>query len=246
MKRFTLLLAIMLFVSSFGVYAQESESQDNEIFFVQRLQPHNDQIEAFEKAVQEHNNKFHSEEGVSVFYEISGEYHGHYQFVMAPYTWTEWENRETSEAHDKHWRNTIMPLVKHSVEPSAWQRLPKYELNPVDSQKSIITILTIKQGENARFMRALEKWHEANKEAENYDGSYNVFSRQLSGENQVAIVSSLEDGWAELDEENNFRDRFEEEHGKTAWDLWSEDATDAIKSEDVITRVFMPELSAGN
>lgn len=245
MKRFTLLLTTLLFVSSFGIYAQESESQENAIYFVQRLQPHNDQIEAFEDAVQEHNQKFHSEEGVSVFYEISGEYHGHYQFVMAPYTWTEWENRETSDAHDNHWRNTVMPLVKHAVEPSAWKLLPKYQLNPVESRLSIITILTIKQGKNDRFMRTLEEWHEANKEAENYDGSYTVFSRQLSGENQVAIVSSLENGWAELDEESNLRNRFEEEHGKAAWDLWTEDATEAIKSEDVITRVYREDLSAG-
>ncbi|MDZ7694288.1 MAG: hypothetical protein U5K69_24735 [Balneolaceae bacterium] len=118
-------------------------------------------------------------------------------------------------------------------------------MNPVESQKSLITILTIKEGENNRFMRALDEWHEANKEAEDFNGSYNVYSRQVSGENQVAIISSLENGWAELDEENNFRKRFEEKHGKSAWDLWIEDVSDAMKSEDVVSRGYLPDLSSG-
>lgn len=245
MRRFTLLLVSILFISSLGAFAQESESTENEIYFVQWLQPHNDQIEAFRNALKEHNQKFHSEEGISVFYEINGKYHGHYELALGPYTWTEWENRETSEAHDNHWVNTVMPLVKHQAEPAAWKRLPKYEMNPIESQKSLITILTIKQGENDRFMRALEEWHEANKAAEDFDGSYDVYSRQVSGENQVAIISDMENGWAELDEENNFRKRFEEEHGKSAWDLWIDDVSDAIKSEEVVARVLVPELSAG-
>lgn len=245
MRRFTLLLSLIFLIFSFGAFAQESESPENEIYFVQWLQPHHDQIQAFENAVQEHNQKFHSEEGIWVFYEITGEYHGHYEFVLGPYTWTEWENRETSEAHDNHWANTVMPLVKHQAEPAAWKRLSKYELNPVESQKSIITILTIKQGENDRFMRSLDEWHEANKAAEEFDGSYNVYSRQFSGENQVAIISNLENGWAEFDEENNFRKRFEEKHSKSAWDLWIDDVSDAIKSQDVSSRVFIPDLSAG-
>lgn len=245
MKRFTLLLAPIFLITSFGIFAQESESQENEIFFVQWLQPHHDQIQAFENTIKEHNERFHSEDGVLVFYEITGKYHGHYELVTGPYTWTEWENRETSEAHDNHWINTVMPLVKHAAEPTAWKRLPKYELNPIESQKSLITILTIKEGENDRFIRTLDEWHEANKEAEDFDGSYNVYSRQVSGENQIAIVSSLENGWAELDEENNFRQRFEDKHGKSAWDLWIDDVSDVLKSDDVASRVFRPDLSSG-
>ena len=248
MRRFIVLLIAFLFVPVIGTFAQEEGSQENEIFFLQWLKPHNDNIEAFEEAIKEHNQKFHSEDTVTVFYEITGDNYGHYELVQGPYTWTEWENRDLPEGHKEHWINTVMPLVEHEAEPSAWKRLPKYELINLEesSRKSIITILTIKQGEYDRFMRALEKWHEANKAADNFDGSYNVFSRQLGGVYQVGILSYMENGWADLDDENNFRKRFEEKHGKSAWDLWTDDVQKAIKSEDVVSRVHLPGLSTGS
>ena len=246
MIRFTILLATLLLVTSVSVFGQE-ENEENEIFFVQLLQPHNDQIEAFEKAIQEHNQTYHSEDGVMVTYQITGNTHGHYGFVVGPYTWTEWENREQSEDHRMHFNNEIMPLVKHAGEPSAWKRLPSFELNQPDiseySGKSIITILTIKDGQYARFMKTLEQWHKANSESEDFDGSYNVYSRQLSGKNKISIVASLENGWAELDEDRSLRQRFEEIHGKSDWDLWTEDVEKVLESSEVSTRVYLPNLS---
>lgn len=247
MRQFTILLTTLLLVTSVAVFGQDEESEENEIFFVQQLQPHNDQIEAFENALQEHNQTYHSEDGVMTFYEISGKTHGHYEFVLGPYTWTEWENRELSEDHRMHFNNEIMPLVKHAAEPSAWKHLPNFELNQPDiseySRKSIISILTLKDGQYARFMKTLEQWHKANAESEDFDGSYNIFSRQLSGENQIAFIYRLEDGWAELDEEQNLRDRFENIHGKSDWDLWAEDAEKVVESNEVGTRVYLPNLS---
>ncbi|MDX1672063.1 MAG: hypothetical protein R3211_06955 [Balneolaceae bacterium] len=247
MRRFTAILLILVFIASSGVFAQESESAENQIFFVQWLKPHNDKIQAFEKAVKEHNQKFHTEDGVAVFNEVTGKYHGHYEFAVGPYTWTEWENRDFSEAHDNHWISEVMPLVQHAAEPAAWKLLPKYQMNPMEkiAPKSLITVLTIKPGEYPRFMRALEEWHKANKAAEDFDGSYSVYARQYSGESQVAIISNLENGWSELDEDNNFRNRFEDKHGKMAWDLWLDDVVDAIKSEDVVSRILRRDLSTG-
>lgn len=246
MKRIALGVGLLCFVLSGLVFGQEGEMQENEIYFVSWYKPHNDQISAFQDAVKNHNETYHSEDGVTVYYSVTGQYAGYYQFVQGPYTWTDWENRQMSEEHDNDWINNVMPLVEHRPEPSAWKRMPDYTYNPLDelTEKSAVFVITVKPGENARFMRILKEWHEANK-AGNYDGTYNIYVRQFGGENQIAIVESLENGWAEFDDENNFRSRYEEHHGKMSWDLFVDDADLSIAEEDVVFRIMLGDLSSG-
>ncbi|WP_138429202.1 hypothetical protein [Fodinibius saliphilus] len=244
MKRLGILLGVFVILLTSTALGQEEEKQKNEIYIVDFLKPQIDKIQVFEDALKEHNNKYHSDYPVFVSYHMTGKFAGYYGVVMGPHTWTEWEARETSQDHDKHWLEEVLPLCEKISEPQYWRRIPKFELNPIEGEieKSIVTVLSIKPGEFARFWRTLEDWHETNKESEDYTNNYNVYTRWFDNPDQIAIVGGLKNGLADFDEQGNFRSRYEDQHGKQSWDVWFDDSIMSIESIDETLRMHRPEL----
>ncbi|MDR8389544.1 hypothetical protein NC796_00255 [Aliifodinibius sp. S!AR15-10] len=241
----SILLGFILILLGSSVMAQEEEDQENEMFRVDFVKPKINQVSAFEDALIEHNNKFHKDFPVFIAFNVTGQYAGYYGAYMGPLTWTEWEARETTEAHDKHWLDVVLPLCDQIAETQFWRRLPRFETNPLEesSEKSIVTVLSVEQGEFPRFMRTLEEWHETNQKSKDFDGSYNVYTRWFDNPDQIAIVGNLEEGLAEFDEQRDFRNRYEEQHGKQNWDLWLDDSIISISSINEVLRIHRYDLS---
>ena len=84
------------------------------IYEVIFLKPKNDAIEAFEKAVKEHNSKYHNKtEGVSAYLRsiVSGKKAGQYIWVEGPMSFEYVDNKQEIEGHMESWNNNIMPHV---------------------------------------------------------------------------------------------------------------------------------------
>lgn len=237
------ILGIVLVFGALDVSAQDT-SDENQIYVVYRLTADNDSILEFEQAWQEHNQNFHQESPVYAFYHESGPYSGTYQGVEGPMTWTEHENVEYTDAHGKDWLNNVQPLLIEPIIVEWWKHMSKYAQNESETptEKSIVTVYHIKPGENARFMRMLDDWYEANTE-QGFDGRYNVYQRQLHGQDQIAIVSSLDGGLAELDETNDLVKRFNATHGEGTWQLFLDDYEKSVSMSQVVLRSRLADIS---
>ncbi|MDX1637659.1 MAG: hypothetical protein R3281_06805 [Balneolaceae bacterium] len=237
------ILGVLLIMGSGGVYAQDTQSE-NQIYVVYLLTVENDHVQEFEDAWEQHNQQFHQESPVYAFYHESGPYSGSYQGVEGPMTWTGHENIEYTDAHGKDWLDNVHPLLAGNIQVEWWNRMGKYAQNESESpsEKSIVTLYHIKMGEMARFTRMLDDWYEANME-QGHDGRYNVYQRELYGQDQIAIVSSLDTGLAELDDSGDFRQRYIDTHGEGTWQLFLDDYELSVSKSEVILRNRLSEIS---
>ena len=242
-KIITTIVGVILLFCTNVVTAQDMEDE-KQIFVVYNMIPENDNINQFEDAWMEHNQKFHQESPVYAFFFESGPYSGTYQGVEGPQTWTGHENVEYTDAHGKDWLDNVHPLLDGPLRVEWWSHMSKYEQNPSEqlNETAIITTYHVKSGEMARFKRMLDDWYEANTE-QGYDGRYNVYQRQLHGENQIAIISSLDSGLAELDDDNLFQKRYLETHGEGTWQLFLDDLDLSISKSEVSLRSMLGDIS---
>ncbi|MCW9706545.1 hypothetical protein [Fodinibius salsisoli] len=243
MKRIISFVGVVFIFGALGVTAQDT-SDENQIYVLYRLTAENDKVQEFEQAWEDHNQKFHQESPVYAFYMESGPYSGTYQGVEGPMTWTEHENVEYTDAHGKDWLDNVQPLLVGTIDVEWWKHMNKYAQNESDTptEMSIVTVYHIKSGEMARFTRMLDDWYEANTE-QGFDGRYNVYQRQLHGQGQVAIVSSLDTGLAELDESSELRQRFITTHGEGTWQLFLDDYELSVSMSKVGLRNRLTDIS---
>ena len=84
------------------------------IYEVIFLKPKNDAIEAFQKAVIEHNSIYHNKtEGVNAYLRsiVSGKKAGQYIWVEGPMSFEYVDNKQEIEGRMESWNNNIMPHV---------------------------------------------------------------------------------------------------------------------------------------
>nr|NIT59425.1 hypothetical protein [Fodinibius sp.]NIV14185.1 hypothetical protein [Fodinibius sp.]NIY28008.1 hypothetical protein [Fodinibius sp.] len=72
---------------------------------------------------------------------------------------------------------------------------------------------------------------------------YNVYQRQLHGQNHIAIISSLDRGLAELDDDNEFQKRYVETHGEGTWQLFLDDFDLSVSKSEVLLRSRLADIS---
>lgn len=244
-NKLIILLSIFLFCLPLDINAQMDEEPTEDLSLVFHAKPFNGSAPAFEEALAEHTQEYHQDLPIIIFWVATGKtFGGYYELIHGPTSWTALDGHSPSEEHDEHWHNEVLTHVEHITGYTFWKQDSDIVLNPQESimPKSFVQIFDIKQGETARFMRVLKDWHTANVESD-FEGSYTAYTRQMSGQNQVALVVNLPGGWSDLDSPPEFRKRFEEIHGKQMYDLFSDDTEKAIESVEVAMRFFRPDLS---
>jgi len=243
MSKFVSILGVLCLLGAVTVFGQEMDNE-NEIYVLYRLTAENNNINQFETAWKEHNQKFHQDSPVYAFYLESGPNGGTYQGVEGPMTWTGHENVEYTDAHGKDWLDNVNPLLVGPMHVEWWSHMSKYAQNQSEepTEKDIVTLYHVKTGETARFMRMLDDWQEANSE-QGHDGRYNVYQRQLHGETMMAIVSSLDRGLAELDDSDDFRQRYIDTHGAGSWQLFLDDYELSVSKSEVALRNRLADIS---
>lgn len=243
MGKLVSILGVFILFGAISSTAQDTENE-NEIYVLYRLTAENENISQFETAWKEHNQNFHQDSPVYAFYMESGPNSGTFQGVEGPMTWAGHENIDYTDAHGKDWLENVQPLLVGPIEVEWWSHMSKYAQNESEEalETSTVTLYHIKYGEMTRFMRMLDDWMESNSEQGN-DGRFNVYERMLHGQDQIAIVSSLDRGLAELDDTNNFRQQYIDTHGQSAWQLFLDDYELSVDKTEVSLRTRLMEVS---
>lgn len=200
-----------------GLFAQDDDS------YVMRqlvtLKPGKD-YEKLEKAMKAHNETFHKDGPyeANVMSIAHGPNAGHIVWNMGPVTYSQLDNRPSGDDHNKDWEKVMGNI--ESVALNEFWRLDK-ELSVLKdkSPKMLYVRFWNASNENGFLIDELLKKVSATHKAMDHEYSWAVWDnqfRQGSNGRHLATVSGM-GSWAEMDEDYNFREKFEEIHGENSW-----------------------------
>lgn len=209
---------------------------------VERYFPKIDKILEFEKAINNHAQKYHSGDWAwKVFEIVSGPDAGGYQIVEGPNSWEQIDKRgDLGAAHLNDWNKNVAPLLTEKY--SSTYVMFEEELSTVQltdySDKIAINHVFPKPGWGDQVEDLLKKIKKAWVAG---DQSVAVYSSSSSGPFQYVIVIRYKQGLKERDKgfRKPFKDRYETENGEGAYDKYTQsirEMTDNIWSEILFAR----------
>ena len=200
-------------------------AQEKTVVHVDRVFPKQDKVQAFEKALAAHAQKYHKGDySWRVFTIETGPDAGGYHITEGPTTWDAADKRgDLGAAHMADWNTTIVPLL--TDRSSSSYSVFRADLSSVAltdySDKIAITHVFPKPGYQTEMEGAignLKKTWEASGQ------SVAVYESSSSGEPQWAIVTRYKQGLKER--ERNFRapmkERYEKANGEGSWAKYQE------------------------
>lgn len=207
MKKLLLLVALLapVFLS-----AQQAAPKKNKTS-VLVLHPLAGDIEGFEQALAQHNNKFHKDQGQVDIYEVlAGEHTGEYHFVYRNLSsWADVEttfNEVNEKSHADDWDQNV---AKHLASPGTRYF---YEAsddsyispNPADMRTDLmgIYLIEINPGMETDFYAGLKKIKEMFKK-NNSKNYYTIQTSKFGKGSQMAVVFPLAKGWASFEPNAN-------------------------------------------
>ncbi len=207
------------------------------------------QEEAFEKALAEHNKKFHNESPykTGIFEKRTGPYSGTYELAMGPMTFTDMEGRPSSEAHNTHWRK-VLELAEPLGETIYW-RADKDIVYAPEGAENFSTMRwrnsTLLPGGGKRFKALMSDVVDVMK-AKGYNASFRMYWRFGMSEGPHVVTELGMENLAFFDEPITFQEDFDEIHGEGAYDRFVEDISkcvDRSKTYDELVN-FRSDLSS--
>ncbi|GAB1309014.1 hypothetical protein KH5_16970 [Urechidicola sp. KH5] len=191
---------------------------------------------AFEKAVIEHNSKYHNEAPNKGWLNqlMSGENAGTYAWVMGPCTFTDLSNMNPPEAHEKHWDEKVVPMIKKYGSQEYWRFNKELSyMSDLEAENgfSEIWFVDLERGDYYRFKSLMSMIVEAFEKQG--DGSVRVYDNQFNSNNgrDVALVFDMKN-LAQIDENNSIKGTYEEIHGDGSWDTMLDEWTEITLSID--------------
>lgn len=241
------IVILFLFILPLDIVAQEEQSEDV-IYQSVLLTPDNTQLEAFQEAMAEHNQTFHNEPGPyhsNVWSISTGPNAGKILWTMGPLnSYAQLDDRPSGD-HDDHWQNVVMPTVKDTETVEYW-RLDQELSNAVEGDYSIAFVRIHKINSKYGFLvpDALKKLSETIKALEE-NPSWAVYDNEfIQGDLGRHIATmSFHNSMAEIDEEWDFRDTFEEVYSRGDWDRWTRTMDHIMEDQYDEIWVLLPELS---
>ena len=198
-----------------------SLAQEKNIISASRYFPKPDKVQAFEKALAAHSQKFHSGTWKwRVFTIETGPDAGGYHVTEGPMSWDDIDTRgDLGKAHMEDWNMNIAPLLtdRGSVAYSTFRA----DLSSVDltnySDKIAINHVFPKPGYTDEMEDLIKKIKKA---WENGQQTVAVYESSSSGPQQYSFVTRYKQG---LKERNTgfrkpFKERYESANGNSAWD----------------------------
>jgi len=241
------IVILFLFILPLDIVAQEEQSEEV-IYQSVLLTPDNTQLEAFQEAMAEHNQTFHNEPGPyhsNVWSISTGPNAGKILWTMGPLnSYAQLDDRPSGD-HDDHWQNVVMPTVKDTETVEYW-RLDQDLSNVVEGDYSIAFVRIHKINSKYGFLvpDALKKLSETIKALEE-NPSWVVYDNEfIQGDLGRHIATmTFHNSMAEIDEEWDFRDTFEEVYSRGEWDRWTRTMDHIMEDQYDEIWVLVPELS---
>lgn len=203
----------------------QKKVEDYKLYTTVQIKPMKGKAKEFEKATLAHIEKFHKE-GIrkgGLRQILTGSKSGSYVWVGGPNMFSDFDNIENDEAHDKDWAHILENYVKYIGHLEHWKMNDKLSFTGPDAETNKffqIWIIDVAKGEWETFNKALGSAVEVNKEQGNTIHSYNNSFNEGNGRD-VALTFGFEK-WAELDEDDPFKDHYEAKHGEGSWEKFIE------------------------
>lgn len=233
----------------FGLLAMPcmAMAQEKTVVSVNRVFPKQDKVQAFEKALAAHAQKYHTGDFKWRIYTIeSGPDAGGYHITEGPMSWDGLDKRgDLGAAHTNDWNTTIAPLLTDRGSQS--YSVFRADLSSVAltdfSDKIAITHVFPKPGYQAEMEEAfagLKKTWDAS------DQTVAVYESSSSGEPQWAVVTRYKQGLKER--ERGFRapmkERYEKANGDGSWIKYQQSLRTMIDHSWSELLFFKAELSS--
>lgn len=234
-------LFMLLLIPSMGI------SQTKNVITSTRYFPKIDNVPAFEKALANHAQKYHSGDVTWRVWSIeSGPDAGGYMVSEGPSTWAALDGRgDLGTDHMTDWEKIVLPLTLRQAQTGYYDYQADLSTVQVTDYADKITInhMTAKPGMIVKvrdlISRQKKVW-EAAKE------SVAVYSVAFSGEPGFTLVTRLKDGLKELssDYRKPFAERYNAAYGAGAFDKWLQDYADAVEGRWSELLIYKPTLSS--
>ena len=225
MKKF---LIFLLMVTTIAAYSQKTD-----LATVNTVKPKKGQKMAFEAAYKVHVAKFHkTDEKVSVYEILSGEYNGYYHIVTTGRSYADFDKeRPDAAAHSLDLDKTFFPLLDETMN-GTYRFMDTLSLRPeVTAEAFVVTVNHLKQGLSAAdYRRELSRALKINSAVTTgfiSTLSYTFHEQLWDGSDQVTvIIRNLKNGFKELEPPAtpvpaggpSFREMYEKAYGGAAWD----------------------------
>ena len=154
---------------------------------------------AFEKAVTAHVSKWHGEGQWNQFGSrvMSGPRSGQYFIGTTGHYWKDYDNRVTTDAHDKDWARINNRFVEESSGMKFFVKNLDASYNDRRSPMWSITYFYCKPGGVGKMTNILKKIRSANEGAK-YERSFGTYFLRASGRGHVLALINRMDGMADL------------------------------------------------
>ncbi|MCF6222620.1 MAG: hypothetical protein L3J34_02715 [Flavobacteriaceae bacterium] len=201
------------------------------------ITPDNTKLKVLGENMRKHNMKYHKEgpHDASVYNIATGPNIGKMVWMMGPLKFSDIDGRPSKGGHDEDWRDNIMPYVKKMTNGEYWKQDTKLSnvsmLKPGEVEYPLLYIryhevakdhgyslesLLKQVSETIKAMDGVNPW-----------GVYdNQFRQGYTTGRHLATVSFLKN-WAELDDDNKFKDTFLKVHGKNSWSAFIDGMEDS-------------------
>jgi hypothetical protein len=224
-----------------------SISQTKTVLNASRYFCETNKVEAFEKALGAHAQKYHTGDWHWRVWSIeTGPDAGGYMITEGPSDWASIDGRgDLNPAHMTDWNVNVAPLTTSRYSSSYFEY--EEDLGTVKltdyADKIMINNMTAKPGKivavNALIKKLKKVWEAGNE-------SVAVYSIKASGEPGFVIVNRLKTGLKEL--ADGFRkpmpERFNDVYGSGAYDTWLKDYADAVEKRWSELLIYKPKLSS--
>ncbi len=247
-----LALLVLMIPFMFGIAQEENEDSYHQYLMIY-IKPDLQNLDKLRANMKYHNETYHSEGPYTarVFSIMNGPHAGWWMWQMGPCTYADLDNREQSEAHDKHWENEVLKYVDEYKNFEFWRRKDNLSnLAPTEPPYATtrLRFLEVAKGEGYRLDPMLIKIKEtlASMPGDNYWGVYdNQFRQGYKQGRHLATVTHFKK-MADMDNNNEFVMHYEKLHGPNSFQALRNDMNDVLSDSYDEYINIMPELSVLN
>jgi len=212
-----------LLIMFFPLLLFSQEAKEHLIFQNAILTTNPAKIDMFEKALADHNKKYHSTDlnGVRVYQIRSGKNTGKY-VISSGSTWSAFDKRKVIDGHDEHWKSEFLPNSLPTIDQSFWKFHTDKSHFPMDITVKILMVdmIDVKRGKFKEVMKIVETVSKVLKEKfpEETFGIYtNEFPSSKEGKDIAWVYFFDKASW--LSNEMEFGKKYDEMFGEGSFEI---------------------------
>ena len=241
-----LLIAVFLCIPVL-LFAQDKEEKKYTMYETIYLKPDGENAAKLIENLKAHNKKYHNKAPYSayVFNVANGPNAGQMIWMMGPLTFADLDNRPSKDGHDDDWMKNVVPYLAGTGTVEYWKRDDDLSNIVGEPRPMAYNRFWKVDRDNGFLVDGLLKQISATikaMEGENPWGVWDNMFRQGDMGRHI-VTSSGMNNWAEMDDDQNFKETFIKVHGENSWMTFVQSMDIAFEDSFDEIWVIQPELS---